>query len=45
MTVQLTREKVTANWHNVETIRTHSPALKGTHSMTAMRGRRAYDAA
>ena len=45
VTVQLTREKVTANWHNVETIRTHSPALKGTHSMTAMRGRRAYDAA
>ncbi|KTE14024.1 alkaline phosphatase D family protein [Sphingopyxis sp. H115] len=45
VTVQLTRERVTANWHNVETIRTRSPVLKGTNSMTATRGRRAYDAA
>ena len=45
MTVQLTRERVTANWHNVETIRTHTPVLKDTHSMTATRGRRRYDAA
>jgi len=44
VTVQLTRERVTANWHNVETIRTHTPVLKGTHSMTATRGRRRYDA-
>jgi len=43
VTVQLTRERVTANWHNVETIRTHTPVLKGTHSMTAARGRRRYD--
>ena len=45
VTVQLTRERVTANWHNVETIRTHTPVLQGTHSMTATRGRRKYDAA
>ncbi|MBB6428001.1 alkaline phosphatase [Sphingopyxis sp. JAI128] len=45
VTVQLTRERVTANWHSVETIRTHSPALKSTHSMRAQRGRRAYDPA
>ena len=45
VTVQLTRERVTANWHNVETIRTHTPALKGTHSMTATRGRRKYHVA
>ncbi|WP_194953722.1 alkaline phosphatase D family protein [Sphingopyxis solisilvae] len=45
VTVQLTRERVTANWHNVETIRTRSPKLKGTHSMTATRGRRRFDAA
>ena len=43
VTVRLTREQVTANWHRVATIRTRSPALKGTHSMTATRGRRAYD--
>ena len=45
VTVQMTRDRVTANWHNVETIRTHTPKLKGTHSMTAARGRRKYDAA
>lgn len=44
VTVQLTRERVTANWHNMETIRSHTPALKATHSMTAARGRRKYDA-
>lgn len=44
VSVQLTRDRVTANWHNVETIRSHSPALKETHSMTATRGRRKYDA-
>ena len=45
VTVQLTRDRVTANWHSVETIRTHTPVLKGTHSMTAARGRRKYDVA
>ena len=45
VTVQLTPERVTANWHSVETIRARSLALKGTHSMTADRGRRVYNAA
>ncbi len=45
VTVQLTRERVTANWHSVETIRTHTPALKSTHSMTAQRGKRSFEAA
>lgn len=45
VTVQLTRDSVSANWHSVATIRTHSPALKSTHSMSAQRGRRAYDPA
>ncbi|WP_332820319.1 alkaline phosphatase D family protein [Sphingopyxis sp.] len=44
VTVALTPERVTANWHNVETIRSHTPALKNTHSMAATRGRRKYDA-
>jgi alkaline phosphatase D len=44
VTVQMTRDRVTANWHSVETIRSHRPGLKGTHSMTATRGRRKYDA-
>jgi alkaline phosphatase D len=44
VTVQLTRERVTANWHSVETIRSHTPGLKNTHSMTATRGHRKYDA-
>lgn len=42
VTVQLTRERVTANWHSVETIRAHSPLLKATHSMTALRGMRRF---
>jgi alkaline phosphatase D len=45
VTVQLTRERVTASWHSVETVRTRSLALKSTHRMTAERGRRAYDSA
>ena len=45
VTVQFSPERVTANWHSVETIRTRSLALKNTHSMTARRGRRVYDAA
>jgi alkaline phosphatase D len=45
VTVQFSPERVTANWHSVETIRARSLALKGTHSMTAERGRRAYSAA
>ena len=45
VTVALTPDRVTASWHNLETIRRHSPALKNSHSMTAARGRRMYDAA
>ncbi|MGQ2935399.1 MAG: alkaline phosphatase D family protein [Sphingopyxis sp.] len=45
VTVQFSPERVTANWHSVETIRARSLALKDTHSMTATRGRRVYDAA
>lgn len=43
VTVQFTPERMTANWHSVETIRERSLALKDTHSMTATRGRRKYD--
>ena len=44
VTVQLTRDRVTANWHNMETIRSRTPAIRDTHSLTATRGRRKYDA-
>ena len=44
VTVQLTRDRVTANWHNMETIRARTPAIRDTHSMTATRRRRKYDA-
>lgn len=43
VSVAMTRDKVTANWHSVETIRTRSLALKDTHSMTVRRGKRMYD--
>ncbi|WP_432769605.1 MAG: alkaline phosphatase [Sphingopyxis sp.] len=45
VSVALTRDRVTANWHNLGTIRDRSLALKDTHSMTVQRGRRMYDAA
>ncbi|NIJ38116.1 alkaline phosphatase D [Sphingopyxis panaciterrae] len=45
VSVALTRDRVTANWHNVEGVRTRAPALSGTHSMTAAHGRRKYDPA
>ena len=45
VSVQLTRDRVTANWHSVETIRSHTPALGGTHSMTALRDRRTFEPA
>lgn len=45
VTVALTPERVTANWHFVETIRSHTPALKRTHSMAAKRGERKFDVA
>lgn len=44
VTVQLTPEKVTGHWHITDTVRTRSLGLAGTHSMTARRGARKYDA-
>lgn len=44
-TVALTREAMTAEWHNVASIRTHDLTLAGSHRMTATRGRRRYDVA
>lgn len=43
VTVALTPERVSANWHHMESVRTRSPALKSTHSMTVRRGRRIFD--
>ncbi|WP_447760857.1 alkaline phosphatase D family protein [Sphingopyxis panaciterrae] len=45
VSVALTRDRMTANWHNVESVLQRSPALAATHSMTAQRGRKAYDSA
>ncbi|MDK2759915.1 MAG: alkaline phosphatase D family protein [Sphingopyxis sp.] len=45
VSVQLTPERVTANWHYVDTIRTRTPAIRNTHSMTAGHGKRKYDLA
>ncbi|PZQ20233.1 MAG: alkaline phosphatase [Sphingopyxis macrogoltabida] len=41
--VHMTRDAMTANWHLVADVRRRSPALSGTHSMTAHHGRKAYD--
>lgn len=43
--VRFERERVIANWHLLETIREHRPAMKATHSMSAQRGKRMFDAA
>lgn len=43
VSVQLTRDRVSANWHFLETVLSRTPAIKGTYSMTAVRGRRTYD--
>lgn len=45
VTVAFTPDKVTADWHNVASIRAHELKLTGSHRMTATRGRRKYDAA
>ncbi|MBN8845561.1 MAG: alkaline phosphatase D family protein [Sphingomonadales bacterium] len=45
VTVALTPDRVTADWHNVASIRDHALTLSGSHRMTAARGRRKYDAA
>lgn len=44
-TIALTPETMTANWHFLDTVAERSRTLAGTHSMTARRGRNAYDAA
>jgi len=43
--IQITPETLTASWHLLSTVRERSLALAETHSMTARRGRKAYDAA
>ena len=43
-TVAFTSDKVTADWHNVASIRAHELKLTGSRRMTATRGRRKYDA-
>lgn len=42
VSVKLTPEAVTGEWHFVETIRARSLALKGQHSMTVKRGERRF---
>jgi len=44
-TVALTPDRVTADWHNVASIRAHDLKLASSHRMTATRGRRTYDPA
>ncbi len=44
VSVTLSTDKVTANWHMMDTIRAKSLAAD-THSMTVQRGRRKYDGA
>ena len=43
--VRFERERVTASWHLLETIREHKPAMKASHSMTVAHGKRMFDAA
>lgn len=45
VTVAFTPERVTADWHNVASIRAHDFALSGSHRITALRGKRRYEAA
>jgi len=45
VTVAFTPERVTADWHNVTSIRDHALTLSGSHRMTALRGKRRYEAA
>jgi alkaline phosphatase D len=45
VTVGFTPDRVTADWHSVASIREHDLKLSGSHRMTAMRGKRKYDAA
>jgi alkaline phosphatase D len=43
MTVQVTPQKVTGNWHFMATIRNKSTTLSGTHQMVALRGKRVFE--
>jgi alkaline phosphatase D len=43
LTVQITPSKVTGNWHFLESIRTRSTALSGSHQMVVLRGKRSYE--
>jgi alkaline phosphatase D len=43
MTVMLTPDKATSNWHFMATIRNKSAALASTHSMVALRGKRVLE--
>jgi len=45
VTVGLTPDRVTADWHSVASVRAHDLKLSGSHRMTAARGKRKYDAA
>ncbi len=45
VTVGVTPARVTADWHNVASIREHDLKLSSSHRMTATRGRKRYDAA
>ena len=42
-TVALTPERMTANWHLLDTVAQSSRTLAGTHSMTVRPGRNVYD--
>lgn len=42
-TVTLTPDRVTANWHVLETVRDRNPAIRTTHRMTARHGARKYE--
>jgi len=42
-TVRLDRDRVTADWHMLASVRSRTPALRTTHRMAATRGRRRYD--
>lgn len=44
VTVRMTREAVSGEWHFLNTIRERDAGLAGTHRMTVRHGRRAYDA-
>ena len=45
VSVRLTPEAVTGEWHLLETIRDRSMAMKGHHSMTVKRGARRFETA